>query len=188
MKVLVIDNYDSFTFNLVQLLGKFKCKILVKRNDEISLDEIIKTKPDKILISPGPKKPEDSKISLQVIKEFVSTIPVLGVCLGHQAIALNFGGKVVKAFLPVHGKTSKILHDNKTIFKHISQNFNAMRYHSLIVDKDSLPFELEISAQTEDGIIMAIRHKTFPVEGIQFHPESILTEYGSKIISNWLKL
>lgn len=188
MKVLVIDNYDSFTFNLVQLLGKFKCKILVKRNDEISLDEIIKVNPDKILISPGPKKPEDSKISLQIIKDFSSTIPILGVCLGHQVIALTFGGKVIKSSNPVHGKTSQILHDNKTIFKHIPQNFNAMRYHSLIIDKNSLPTELEISGQTEDGIIMAIRHKTFPVEGIQFHPESILTEYGSKIISNWLKL
>jgi anthranilate synthase/aminodeoxychorismate synthase-like glutamine amidotransferase len=187
MKVLVIDNYDSFTFNLVQLLGKFNCKISIKRNDEISIGEIITAKPDKILISPGPKKPEDSRISLLIIKELSSTIPTLGVCLGHQAIALNFGGKVIKALHPVHGKTSEILHDNKTIFKQIPQNFNAMRYHSLIVAKDSLPDELEISAQTEDGIIMAIRHKNFPVEGIQFHPESILTEYGSKIIANWLK-
>lgn len=187
MKVLVIDNYDSFTFNLVQLLGKFNCKISVKRNDEITLEQINKAKPDKILISPGPKKPEDSKISLQIIKEFGAAIPILGVCLGHQAIALNFGGKVVKAFHPIHGKTSQILHDYKTIFKNIPQKIKAMRYHSLIVKNDSLPNEIEISAKTEDGTIMAIRHKIFPIEGIQFHPESILTEYGPKIILNWLK-
>ena len=186
MKILVIDNYDSFTYNLVQQLGKFKCGILIKRNDAISLNEINKIRPDKILISPGPKRPEDSKVSLDIINEFGPTIQILGVCLGHQAIALVYGDKVVKAKYPVHGMTSKIIHDNKTLFKNIPQNFEAMRYHSLIVDKDSLPDCLEITAQTEDGIIMGIRHKTFPVEGIQFHPESILTKYGLDIISNWL--
>ena len=188
MKILVIDNYDSFTFNLVQLLGTLKCKVIVKRNDGISLSDISKIKPDKILISPGPKKPEDSKISLKIIEELGPMIPILGVCLGHQAIALSFDGKIIKATHPVHGMTSKILHDSKNLFEDIPQNFNAMRYHSLIVEKQSLPTALEITAQTEDGIIMAIRHKSFPIEGIQFHPESILTTQGSQIISNWLKL
>lgn len=188
MKILVIDNYDSFTYNLVQQLGQFNCKTIVKRNDAIDLDDIIKIKPDKILISPGPKRPEDSEVSLDIIKELSPTIPILGVCLGLQAIALVYGGKVVKAKHPVHGMTSNILHDNKTIFRNVPQNFEAMRYHSLLVDKDTLPNSFEITALTEDGIIMGMRHKTFPLEGIQFHPESILTEQGSKIISNWLQL
>jgi anthranilate synthase/aminodeoxychorismate synthase-like glutamine amidotransferase len=186
MKILVIDNYDSFTYNLVQQLGQFNCKTIVKRNDAIDLDDVLKIKPDKILISPGPKRPEDSKVSLDIIKELGPTIPILGVCLGLQAIALVYGGKVIKANHPVHGMTSKISHDNKTIYKNVPENFKAMRYHSLIVEIDSLPDCLEITAQTEHGIIMGIRHKTFLVEGIQFHPESILTEQGSQIISNWL--
>lgn len=187
MKILVVDNYDSFTFNLVQQLGALNCKVIVKRNDELSLKEILKVNPDKILISPGPKKPEDSKISLEIIKEFGERIPILGVCLGHQAIALVFGGKVIKADKPAHGKTSKILHDNKKLFKDIPQNTDVMRYHSLIVEKESLSNEIEITAYTNDGIIMGIRHKTFSVEGIQFHPESILTPHGTKLISNWLQ-
>lgn len=188
MKILVIDNYDSFTFNLVQLLGTLKCKVFVIRNDQISVSDISKIKPDKILISPGPKKPKDSKISLQIIEELGSMIPILGVCLGHQAIALSFDGKIIKAKRPVHGMTSKILHDSKNLFKDIPQNFEAMRYHSLIVEKETLPETLQITAQSNDGIIMGIRHKNYPIEGIQFHPESILTENGSLIISNWLKL
>lgn len=188
MKVLVIDNYDSFTFNLVQLLGKFNCKIIVKRNDEISLMQINDLNPDKILISPGPKHPEDSKISLEIINRFGEDIPILGVCLGHQVIATSFGGSVVKSKNPVHGKVSKIIHDGKTIFKNIPQKFEAMRYHSLVVDEKFLPDTLEVSARTIDNTIMAIRHKKFMLEGIQFHPESILTEYGFNIISNWLKL
>ena len=187
MKILVIDNYDSFTYNLVQQLGQFNCKTIVKRNDAIDLEDVSKIKPDKILISPGPKRPEDSEVSLDIINEFSSTFPILGVCLGLQAIALVYGGKVVKAKRPVHGMTSKILHDDKTLFKNIPQNFEAMRYHSLIVDKGSLPDCLEITAQTEDGIIMGIRHSHFPIQGIQFHPESILTEYGDDIISNWIR-
>ena len=187
MKILVIDNYDSFTFNLVQQLGKFGCKIIVKRNDDLSLDEITRINPDKILISPGPKRPEDSRISLEIIKELGNGVPILGVCLGHQAIAICFGGNVIKAPKPMHGMTSKIIHDGRSIFKNIIQNFEVMRYHSLIVDKKSLPQELEITAQTEDGIIMGINHKNFPIQGIQFHPESILTKHGDKIISNWLK-
>ena len=187
MKILVIDNYDSFTYNLVQQLGEFKCKVLVKRNDAINLNDVINIKPDKILISPGPKRPEDSKVSLGIIKELGSNIPILGICLGLQAIAFVYGGKVVKANHPVHGMTSKIVHDNCTIFKNIPQDFDAMRYHSLLVDNESLPKELHISAQTNDGIIMGIRHCNYPVEGIQFHPESVLTKQGSMLISNWLK-
>jgi len=187
MKILVIDNYDSFTFNLVQQLGKFRCKVIVRRNDALSLTEIIKIKPDKILISPGPKKPENSNISLEIIKELGPKIPILGVCLGHQAIALVFGGIVIKAEKPVHGKTSKILHDNKKLFKDIPQNIEVMRYHSLIVGKESLPNEIVITAYTADGIIMGIRHKSYPIQGIQFHPESVLTEFGDNIISNWLR-
>lgn len=187
MKILVIDNYDSFTYNLVQLLGGYKCELIVKRNDEIDAEGIREINPDKILISPGPGKPEDANVSITAVKEFCKSIPVLGVCLGHQVMGMVFGGKVVKAPVLMHGKTSRINHDHKTIFKNITQDFEATRYHSLIIDKDSLPEDLEISAQTEDGIIMGIRHKEFPVEGIQFHPESILTVEGKNIIKNWLE-
>lgn len=188
MKVLVIDNYDSFTFNLVQLLGNLKCRIIVKKNDEITLQKVKELNPDKILISPGPKHPEDSKISLEIIKELGIEIPILGVCLGHQAIVSAFGGYVIKSKNPMHGKVSNIYHDGNTIFKNIPQKFEAMRYHSLVVDEKFLPGALEVSARTIDNTIMAIRHKKFMLEGIQFHPESILTEYGFNIISNWLKL
>ena len=188
MKILVIDNYDSFTYNLVQLLGKKASSIIVKRNDEITIDEINKLHPDKILISPGPGKPEGSNVSLDCIKEFGEKIPILGVCLGHQAIGISYGGKVIKAPVLMHGKTSVINHDNKAIFKNIPQKFNATRYHSLIMERKSLPKELVISAYTDDDIIMGVRHKNYPVEGIQFHPESILTEVGKNIINNWIKL
>lgn len=187
MKILVIDNYDSFTFNLVQQLGKFNCIVVVKRNDALSLSDIIKIRPDKILISPGPKRPEEAAVSLDIIKELGSTIPILGVCLGHQAIAICFSGKAIKAQKPVHGMTSKVKHDGKSIFTGVPQNFNVLRYHSLIVDKNSFPSVLEITAQTDDGIVMGLRHKSYPIQGIQFHPESILTEYGDDIISNWLR-
>lgn len=187
MKILVIDNYDSFTFNLVQQLGKFGCKVIVKRNDAVSLTEIITIRPDKILISPGPKRPEDAAISLDIIKELGATTPILGVCLGHQAIAISFGGKVIKAQRPMHGITSKVIHNGKSIFNGIPNNFSAMRYHSLVVENDSVPNILEITARTDDGIIMGLRHKIYPIQGIQFHPESILTEYGDKIIANWLR-
>jgi anthranilate synthase component II len=188
MKILVIDNYDSFTYNLVQMLGKFKNDLIIKRNDEITSDEISELDPAKILISPGPGRPEDSKISLNAIKDFGKNIPVLGVCLGHQAIGVIYGGKVIKAPVLMHGKVSEIMHDNKSIFKNVPQNFIATRYHSLIVEKKSVPDELEISAETSDGIIMGLRHKQYPVEGIQFHPESILTYEGETIIENWLAL
>ena len=187
MKILVIDNYDSFTFNLVQQLGKFGCKVIVKRNDAVSLTEIITIRPDKILISPGPKRPEDAAISLDIIKELGATTPILGVCLGHQAIAISFGGKVIKAQRPMHGITSKVIHNGKSIFNGIPNNFSAMRYHSLVVENDSIPNILEITARTDDGIIMGLRHKIYPIQAIQFHPESILTEYGDKIIANWLQ-
>ncbi len=188
MKILVIDNYDSFTYNLVQLLGGYNCNLIVKRNDEIEADEIEKIKPDKILLSPGPGRPENSKITITVIKNFGYNIPILGVCLGHQAIGYCFGGKIIKSPKIMHGKTSEILHDGKTIFKELPKNFEATRYHSLIVEKESLPDELEISAETSDGIIMGLRHKNLPIEGIQFHPESILTKEGKNIIKNWLAL
>jgi len=188
MKILVIDNYDSFTYNLVQLLGKEVSSIVVKRNDEITIQEIGELNPDKILISPGPGKAEDSNVSLECVKEFGGKIPILGVCLGHQAIGLTYGGKVIKAPVLMHGKTSLINHDDKTIFTNIPQKFCATRYHSLIIENSSLPDELEISASTDDNIIMGIRHKKFPVEGIQFHPESILTDEGKNIINNWVRL
>src|SRR4030067_1252494 len=188
MKILVIDNYDSFTYNLVQLLGRFDHELVVKRNDEITESEISELKPDKILISPGPGKPEDSKITLTAIEKFGKKIPLLGVCLGHQAIGIIFGGKVIKAPVLMHGKISLIKHDNKTIFKEIPQEFEATRYHSLIVERETLSASLEISAETSDGTIMGLRHKEFPIEGIQFHPESILTNEGYKIIKNWLSL
>ncbi|MDP2302436.1 MAG: aminodeoxychorismate/anthranilate synthase component II [Ignavibacteria bacterium] len=188
MNILVIDNYDSFTYNLVQLVGSFGHNIIVKRNDKITLDEIAQLKPNKILISPGPGKPEDSKISIDTIKEFGKNIPILGVCLGHQAIGIVFGGKVIKTKNLMHGKTSFIKHDDKTIFKGIPQDFIATRYHSLIIERETIPDILEISAEVTDGIIMGVRHKTFPIEGIQFHPESILTVEGKNLIKNWLSL
>lgn len=187
MRVLIIDNYDSFTFNLVQLIGKIVKDVIVKRNDEISLSDVRKIKPDKILISPGPGRPENSKISLEVIKDFYDKVPIIGVCLGHQAIGICFGAKVVSADYLMHGKTSKISHDGKSIYKNIPQNFNAMRYHSLIIEKSSINEPLEITALDEKGFVMGIRHKIYPIEGVQFHPESILTEYGEMLIKNWLE-
>lgn len=188
MKILVIDNYDSFTFNLVQLVGKFTENIIVKRNDKTTLDEINEMKVDKIIISPGPGRPENSNISIDVIKTFGKEKPLLGVCLGHQGIGMCFGAKIINAPILMHGKISQVIHDEKTIYKAIPQNFNAGRYHSLILDKKSLGEDLEITSRTSDDIIMGIRHKTFPIEGIQFHPESILTPEGENLINNWLNL
>jgi anthranilate synthase/aminodeoxychorismate synthase-like glutamine amidotransferase len=185
--ILVIDNYDSFTFNLVQMLGINKLNVIVYKNDEISIRRINTIKPDRILISPGPGKPENSKASLSAIENFYDKIPILGVCLGHQAIAIVFGGKVIKASEPKHGKTSVIIHDQKKIYAGIKSPLIATRYHSLIVDESSLTRELTITARTEDKFIMGLRHITYPLEGIQFHPESILTRTGKKLISNWLK-
>ncbi|MHB8842090.1 MAG: anthranilate synthase component II [Candidatus Aquicultor sp.] len=184
--IAMIDNYDSFTFNLVQYLAEMGEKLVVFRNDEKTVKDVMGMKPDRIVISPGPGRPEDAGISIDLIKEAAGTIPVLGVCLGHQSIGEAFGGKVVHAGTLVHGKTSKILHDGKTIFSGIPNPFTATRYHSLIVEKETLPSCLEISAETEDGLIMALRHREFPVEGVQFHPESILTSEGKAILRNFL--
>jgi anthranilate synthase/aminodeoxychorismate synthase-like glutamine amidotransferase len=187
--LLVIDNYDSFTYNLVQYLGKLGAEMKVFRNDEVTVEEIDKDlKPEKILISPGPGTPDDAGISLNVIERFSEKLPILGVCLGHQAIGQFFGGKVVRGPEPVHGKPVSIKHDGKTIFSEVPQDFAAGRYHSLVVEKESIPECLEISAESPDGLVMAMRHKEFPVEGVQFHPESILTEHGKLLLQNFLAL
>jgi anthranilate synthase/aminodeoxychorismate synthase-like glutamine amidotransferase len=187
--LLVIDNYDSFTYNLVQYLGELGAEMRVFRNDEITVEEIENDlKPDKILISPGPGTPDDAGISLEVLQKFGGRVPVLGVCLGHQAIGQIFGGKVVRAPIPVHGKPVEIVHDGKTLFKDLPQNFEAGRYHSLIVERESLPECLEISAESADGLIMGLRHKEHKIEGVQFHPESILTPEGKKLLRNFLEI
>ena len=187
--LLVIDNYDSFTYNLVQYLGELGADMKVVRNDEVSVNEIEnELRPEKILISPGPGTPDGAGISLNVIARFAKSIPILGVCLGHQAIGQYFGGKVVRAPEPVHGKSVEIMHDGKTIFEGIEANFSAGRYHSLVVERESMPECLEISAESPDGLIMAMRHRTLPVEGVQFHPESILTEHGKIILKNFLSI
>ena len=187
--LLVIDNYDSFTYNLVQYLGELGAEMRVVRNDEVTVDEIRdEIKPERILISPGPGTPDAAGISLGVIENFKSKLPILGVCLGHQAIGQYFGGRVVRAPEPVHGKPVEIVHDGKTVFSDIPNNFEAGRYHSLIVDKDDWPDELEISAESPDGLVMGLRHKELPIEGVQFHPESILTEHGRKLLQNFLQL
>jgi para-aminobenzoate synthetase component 2 len=184
--ILVIDNYDSFTYNLVQYLGELGEEVVVKRNDEIDLDGIAVLNPDHILISPGPCTPNEAGVSLAVIDRFKGEIPILGVCLGHQAIGQAFGGDVIRAERLMHGKTSPIEHDGRTMFEGLPNPFTATRYHSLIVKKETLPDELEISAQTAEGEIMALRHKRYPIEGVQFHPESIITEHGLKMLRNFL--
>lgn len=183
--ILVIDNYDSFTYNLVQYLGELGRKVEVFRNDKISIEDIRSMSPEKILISPGPCTPKEAGISIDVIRSFAGKVPIFGVCLGHQSIAEAFGGKVIKAKNLMHGKTSQIFHDGKTIFKDMSNPFTATRYHSLIVEKESLPSTLEISAWTKDGEIMGLRHKELKIEGVQFHPESILTREGMKMLKNF---
>jgi anthranilate synthase/aminodeoxychorismate synthase-like glutamine amidotransferase len=185
--VVVIDNYDSFTYNLVQYLGETGAEVRVMRNDAVSLEEIAEAKPDHIVISPGPGRPENAGVTMNVIRRFGETTPVLGVCLGHQAIGAVFGGSVVRAGVPMHGKTSTIEHDGRGVFQGISGPFLASRYHSLIVCEDRLPGDLEVSARTrEDGAIMGLRHRTWPVHGVQFHPESILTGEGRRILGNFL--
>lgn len=187
--LLIIDNYDSFTYNLVQYLGELGAEMRVFRNDEISLERIEnELKPAKILISPGPGTPDDAGISLKILEKYVGKVPILGVCLGHQAIASVFGGKVIRAPEPVHGKPVEIRHDGKTIFNGINSPFYAGRYHSLIVERESLPDCLEISAASPDGLIMALRHRVHKIEGVQFHPESILTSEGKKLLQNFLNL
>lgn len=190
--VFVLDNYDSFTYNLVQYLGELGATVEVRRNDEVTLDEVEALHPERIVLSPGPCTPQDAGISIEVIREFADTTPILGVCLGHQAIGAAFGGEVIRAKHLMHGKTSRVEHDGKTIFRGLSSPMTATRYHSLIVSEERLPKDLEITAWTSDGdggrVIMGLRHRNYPVEGVQFHPESILTSEGKRLISNFLAL
>jgi len=183
--ILLLDNYDSFTYNIAQLLGELDKPFEVIRNDKISVDEVIEKRYDTLIISPGPGIPSEAGITPKVIKKVQGRIPVLGVCLGHQAIGETYGGKVIRAPELMHGKTSQIYHDNKSIFNGVPNPFTATRYHSLIVQRNSVPDSLEISAETKDGIIMGLRHKDYPIEGVQFHPESILTETGKKLFMNF---
>jgi para-aminobenzoate synthetase component II len=186
--ILLIDNYDSFTYNLAQYLGQLGQKLEVRRNDQITLDEMEKLKPERMVISPGPGVPEEAGISVELIRRFGGEVPILGVCLGHQAIGYAFGGRVVRAPRIMHGKTSEIAHDGKTIFRRVPQKFTATRYHSLVVDPKGLPRTLEISAHAPDGTIMGLRHRKLSIEGVQFHPESVLTKVGLEILRNFLAL
>ncbi len=190
--VFVLDNYDSFTYNLVQYLGELGVEVVVRRNDQVSVEEVENLHPERILLSPGPCTPEEAGITIEVVKHFAGKVPVLGVCLGHQAIGAAFGGKVIRAPHLMHGKTSEVRHDDKTIFSGLPSPMTATRYHSLIVEESTLPESLEVSAYTteRDGskIIMGLRHRQFPVEGVQFHPESVLTKSGKKLIENFLGL
>jgi anthranilate synthase/aminodeoxychorismate synthase-like glutamine amidotransferase len=186
--ILLLDNYDSFTYNLAQYLGELGCEVEVHRNDKISVEEVARRKPERIVISPGPCTPREAGISVELIQRLAGKFPILGVCLGHQAIGVAFGGKVVRAPQLFHGKTSEILHDGKGIFRKLPNPFIATRYHSLIVERKSLPRELHISAETRDGIIMGLRHRRYKIEGVQFHPESILTECGKQLLQNFLSL
>jgi para-aminobenzoate synthetase component 2 len=184
--ILLIDNYDSFTYNLYHYLGELGAEMRVVYNDKISLDEIAALRPEKIVISPGPCTPKEAGISCDVIKRFGAQTPILGVCLGHQSIGAAYGGKIVRAPSIMHGKLSDVRHDAKTIFRGLKNPFAAMRYHSLVIDPQSLPAELLVSARTGDGVIMAVRHRSYPVEGVQFHPESILAEEGKQLLKNFL--
>jgi anthranilate synthase/aminodeoxychorismate synthase-like glutamine amidotransferase len=187
--VLVIDNYDSFTYNLVQYLGELGADVRVRRNDAVTLGEIEAMAPDQILISPGPGRPEDAGISPDVVRRFGPRTPLLGVCLGHQAIGVVYGGTVSRAQAPMHGKTSTVVHDGRGVFQGITEPFPAGRYHSLVISPEGIPPELEVAAHTqEDGTIMAVRHRTYPVHGVQFHPESVLTDEGRRILRNFLDL
>jgi anthranilate synthase/aminodeoxychorismate synthase-like glutamine amidotransferase len=186
--ILLLDNYDSFTYNLAQYLGQMGQELLIRRNDQITLDEIEEREPERIVISPGPCTPKEAGISIPLIERFAGKIPILGVCLGHQSIGAAFGGRVIRAPKVMHGKTSLIHHDGETIFYGLPQDFQATRYHSLIVERKSLPSELEISAETADGTIMGLRHRQMKVEGVQFHPESVLTDAGFKLLENFLSI
>jgi anthranilate synthase/aminodeoxychorismate synthase-like glutamine amidotransferase len=189
MKLLIIDNYDSFTYNLVQLFGEMEdVDVMVKRNDEITVEEIKKLNPDRICISPGPGRPENAGISSDSIRELGPRIPMLGVCLGHQCIAQVFGGEVVGAKKLMHGKTSQIHHKHRGVFENLAEPLEATRYHSLIVKRESLPDSLEITAETDAGEIMGLQHRQFPIHGVQFHPESILTTDGRKLLANFLRV
>ena len=184
--ILMIDNYDSFTYNLVQYLGELGADVQVYRNDRIAVAEIERLAPEKIVISPGPCTPTEAGVSCEVIRHFAGRIPILGVCLGHQCIGQVFGGEIVRAPALFHGKTSLIYHDGKTIFRGLARPFEATRYHSLVIRRETLPECLEMSAETDDGVIMGVRHRELPVEGVQFHPESILTAEGKRLLANFL--
>ena len=185
--ILLIDNYDSFTYNLAQYLGELGAAPVVKRNDEVTLDDVVAMRPSRIVISPGPGRPEDAGISVDVIKRLGVTTPVLGVCLGHQGIGIAFGGQVVRAGELMHGKTSTVHHDGGGVFRGVTQPFAAGRYHSLVISQP-LPADLELSAHTEDGVVMGVRHRQYPIHGVQFHPESVLTNEGRKLLRNFLEM
>ena len=184
--ILLIDNYDSFTYNLFHYLGELGARAEVFRNDQITLEEIEKLRPEKIVISPGPCTPKEAGISCDLIRRFGAKTPVLGVCLGHQCIGAAFGGEIIRAPTIMHGKLSEIFHDSKTIYQSLKNPFSAMRYHSLVIDPNRCPPELSVSARTADGVIMGVRHRSYPIEGVQFHPESILTDEGKKLLKNFL--
>ena len=187
--ILVIDNYDSFTYNLVQYLGELGAEILVRRNDQVTVEEVAAMQPDRIVVSPGPGRPEHAGVTLDVIRRFGATTPILGVCLGHQAIGVVYGGTVCRAQTPMHGKTSTVVHDGKGVFKGIPESFKAGRYHSLVISGADVPADLVVAARTrEEDIIMAVRHRTYPVHGVQFHPESVLTDEGRRILQNFLEI
>ena len=185
MRVLVIDNYDSFTYNLVQYLGELGAEVLVRRNDEVTPEEVAELRPDRIVVSPGPCTPNEAGISVELIEKTGGSTPLLGVCLGHQSIGQAFGARIVRGE-PVHGKTAKILHDGAGVYAGLDQGFEATRYHSLVIEPDSLPECLVVTSRTEDGTIMGVRHRDLPVEGVQFHPESVLTRQGRDLLKNFL--
>ncbi len=187
-RVLLIDNYDSFTFNLVQALAVLGADVTVRTHDQIGADEGLRSEPTHLVVSPGPGRPEDAGISLEIIEKAAGRVPVLGVCLGHQALAMVYGGVIVRSAAPLHGKSSPVNHDGKTIFRELPDPFEAGRYHSLTVDPSLVPDELEVTARTADGEIMGLRHRSLPVEGVQFHPESILSPDGNKLLGNFLEL
>ena len=186
--ILLLDNYDSFTYNLAQYLGELGCIVEVHRNDRISVEEIIKRKPERIVISPGPCTPQEAGISVELVQRLGGKIPILGVCLGHQAVGAAFGGKIIRAPKLFHGKTSEVRHDGKGVFRKLGNPFRATRYHSLIVERKTLPRDLLVTAETDDGIIMGLRHRRYLIEGVQFHPESVLTDSGKELLQNFLNL
>ena len=185
MRVLVIDNYDSFTYNLVQYLGELGAEVLVRRNDEVTPEEVAALRPDRIVVSPGPCTPNEAGISVELIEKVGKDVPLLGVCLGHQSIGQAYGARIVRGE-PVHGKTAKIAHDGEGVYAGIDQNFEATRYHSLVIEPDSLPDCLVVTSRAEDGTIMGVRHREYAVEGVQFHPESVLTRHGRDLLKNFL--
>jgi anthranilate synthase/aminodeoxychorismate synthase-like glutamine amidotransferase len=186
--ILLLDNYDSFTYNLAQYLGELGCQVEVHRNDRISVEQIARRKPERIVISPGPCTPQEAGISVEMVQKLAGKIPILGVCLGHQAIGAAFGGKIIRAPKLFHGKTSEIRHDGSGVFRGLPNPFTATRYHSLIVERKSLPAELQVTAETDDDIIMGMQHRQYPLMGVQFHPESVLTDSGKQLLKNFLSL